>query len=91
MFEFPDDSEYPLTTEWHEQKGAKIRELKTVYQTQTDARDNESFSDGDGSNEYAVVERGNTETYTIVEPVSMESKSEDGLSNLYESIPKVTP
>ena len=90
-FDLPNaDSDFPLTTEWQNQRGAKIRDLKANFEGNEKDVDGPDFSDAEstGSNDYVITqERGTQEIESYHS--SMDEGSLDGSAPSYESITKV--
>ena len=80
MLQYP-THQYPLTYE--EQRGARVKELKSQYEQQ-------DLSGDEGSNEYAIVRGLEDDPDNEIEPVSIEPRGSQQDSNIYDSIPKDT-
>ena len=82
MFQYP-THQYPLTQEYEEQRGARVKELKSHYEQQ-------DLSGDEGRNEYAIVRGLEDDHDDEIEPVSIEPRGSQPDSNIYDSISKDT-
>ena len=89
-FDVPGDSDFPLTDEWHNQRGARIRELRANFEGNEKNVDDPDLSDAEstGSNDYVITQGKGTQEIESYHS-SMDEGSLDGSAPSYESITKV--